>query len=279
MKPAQSILVLAAVTALASLNAQTPKPEEVANAPKAQPAPAKPAPAYGSAANKKSSKDKPTKTPEQIEAEKAEKGKVHTLATVELSVAGREEQVLIELFPDDAPKTVANFIENVKKGTYKGVAVHRAISDYLVQTGDPVSKDKDAREKWGTSQEYTIPGEFKLPHADGSVAMARRGDKVNPKHDSDGTQFYFGLGNMSALNGSYTVFGQVVSGLDVIKKISRSVTDSNDCPLARIEIKEVKISEQKGPLFTMVTTPHGNKRQTKPDALKGPIEKFLERIW
>jgi hypothetical protein len=84
---------------------------------------------------------------------------------------------------------------------------------------------------------------------------------------------------MSALNGSYTVFGKVVSGLDVIKRISRSVTDSNDCPLARIEIKSVKISEQKGPLFTMVTTPHGNKRQTKPQALKSGLEKFIERIW
>ena len=113
----------------------------------------------------------------------------------------------------------------------------------------------------------------------GSVAMARRSDKVNPKHDSDGTQFYFGLGNMSALNGSYTVFGQVVSGLDVVKRISHAVTDSNDCPVARIEIKDVKISEQKGPLFSMITTPHGNTRQSKPDALKGSLEKFIERIW
>ena len=272
MKPAQSLIVLAAMTALASLAAETSKTD-------APSTPAKPAPAYGSAANKKGAKGKPEKTPEELAEAKAAKNEVHTLAVLDLDVSGREEQILIELFPDDAPKTVANFIDNIKKGTYKGVAVHRTIADYLVQTGDPASKDKAAREKWGTSQEYTIPGEFSKKHEEGSVAMARRSDKVNPKHDSDGTQFYFTLGNMSALNGTYSVFGKVVSGLDVIKRISHSVADSNDCPLARIEIKDTRMTEQKGPIVTMVTTPHGNKRQTRPEALKGPVEKFLERIW
>lgn len=274
MKLAQRLLILAAATALSGTTAVgQSKPDEAANAPKA-----KPAPAYGSGAQRKNSKEN-QKTPAELAALKEEKEKVHTLATVEVNLGGRDEQILIELFPNEAPKTVANFIENVKKGTYNGVAVHRAIQDYLVQTGDPASKDKNARDKWGTTQEFTIPGEFALTHTEGSVAMARRSDKVNPKHESDGTQFYMSLGNMSALDGSYSVFGKVVSGLDVVKRMSHAVTDSNDCPVARIEIKGVKISEQKGPLFTMVTTPHGNKRQTKPEALKGTLEKFLERIW
>jgi cyclophilin family peptidyl-prolyl cis-trans isomerase len=208
----------------------------------------------------------------------AERDKVHSLAVVEIKLGSAREQILIELFPEAAPETVANFIKNANSDTYNGLAFHRAIKDYLVQTGDPLSKDLSARDKWGLSQEYTIKGEPKLPHVVGSVAMARRGDKVNPKQESDGTQFYFALGNLSALNGSYTVFGQVVSGLDVLKRISEVPTDSNDCPLGRVEIKSVKITKQKGPLMTLVNAGR-QRRMTRPDALKGPFEKFIERIW
>src|SRR6202043_3896134 len=117
-----------------------------------------------------------------------EKSKVHLLAAMEIQIGGGgTEQVLIELFPNDAPKTVNNFVNNVKKDFYKGLAFHRAIKDYLVQVGDPKSKDQNARDQWGLTQEYTIPGEPKLPHVLGSVAMARRNEKVNPKLDSDGT--------------------------------------------------------------------------------------------
>lgn len=272
MKLVQRLTFIAALSAMPCLHAQ--QPATTADVPKAKPAKA----GLPAGPNKAA-----VKTPEELAAAKAllkaEREKVHTIATIDFKIGRSDQQILIELFPDDAPKTVANFMENVRKGTYKGVAVHRAIDDYLVQTGDPASKDKDAKEKWGTGQEYTIPGEFKLPHLLGSVAMARRSDKVNPKRESNGTQFYFALGNMNALNGSYAVFGQVVSGMEVLKQISKSVTDSNDCPLARIEIKDIKVTEQTGPLFTMVTTMKGKKHQSKPDALKGPIERFIERIW
>lgn len=202
----------------------------------------------------------------------------HTLAVMDVAFGGDTHQIIFELFAKDAPKTVENFIDNVEKNIYKGMAFHRAVDDYLVQTGDPASKDKNARERWGLTQEYTIPGEFKLPHEAGSVAMARRSDESNPGRKSDGTQFYFAVGNLSNLNGQYTVFGKIVSGMDSLKQLSNVVTDSNDCPLERAEISKIRIIEQKGPLVSLSST-KTKKGSTRPEALKGPIEKFLDRVW
>lgn len=203
----------------------------------------------------------------------------HTLAVMTVEFGGGEHQIVFELLRDKAPKTVQNFVDNVDRGIYPGMAFHRAVDDYLVQTGDPASKDDAAREKWGLSQEGTIPGEFKLPHVSGSVAMARRGDKVNPDRKSDSTQFYFAIGNMTHLDGQYSVFGQVVSGLESLRQMSKVVTDTNDCPLERVEIRGIKIVEQKGPLITMTSKGGNRKRETVPDAAKGPVAKMLERIW
>jgi cyclophilin family peptidyl-prolyl cis-trans isomerase len=223
-------------------------------------------------ANKEEDKPAPKPTKEQM-------NEVHTLAIMEVEFGGDKHQIVFELLRAKAPKTVQNFIDNVDKGIYPGMAFHRAVDDYLVQTGDPASKDDDKREMWGLSQEYTIPGEFALPHVSGSVAMARRGDKVNSSRKSDGTQFYFALGNMSGLNGQYSVFGQVVSGLEDLKQMSKVVTDTNDCPLERVEITKIKVVEQKGPLVTMNSSGGKGKRMTKPEAAKGTFEKLLERVW
>jgi cyclophilin family peptidyl-prolyl cis-trans isomerase len=218
--------------------------------------------------------------PAKIAAAAEESKKRHLIAVMDVSFGHDAGQIMFELFPEDAPKTVENFQNNAEKGIYNGMAVHRAIKDYLVQTGDPASKDEGARERWGLSEDATLPAEIKRPHTLGAIAMARRGDKVNPERKSDGSQFYFVLGNMSAMDGQDTVFGQVVSGMDVLRRISKSVVDSNDCPVQRVEIKKLVVVEQRGPLTNLVTTTsHGKKRLTKPDALKGPMEKFFDRIW
>jgi cyclophilin family peptidyl-prolyl cis-trans isomerase len=218
--------------------------------------------------------------PAKLALQEQERKAIHVVAVMDVTWGHDSGEVLFELFPNEAPKTVENFRENAEKGLYNGMAVHRAIKDFIVQTGDPASKDESAREKWGLSEESTIPAEIKLPHITGSVAMARRGDKVNPQRKSDSSQFYFVLGNMSGMDGQDTVFGQVVAGLDVLRRIARSVTDSNDCPVQRIEIKKLVVVDQKGPVTSLVTTTsHGKRRITKPDALKGPMERFLERIW
>ena len=204
----------------------------------------------------------------------------HKLAIMEISLNGTTETVMFELFPNAAPKTVENFIENCSANAYKGLAFHRAIDKYLVQTGDPLTADDSKRSLWGTGgEDKTIPGEFALPHTTGSVAMARRDDSVNPERKSNGYQFYFAMGNMSALDGTYSVFGQVVSGLDILQEIAKTPVDSNDCPLQRIEIKSLKVADHTGPLVVMHTVGIGRKRFTVPSSAKGPVTRFIERIW
>ena len=208
------------------------------------------------------------------------KNEIHKLAVMDLKFGSDVQTIVFELFENDAPRTVSNFADNCASGAYNGLAVHRAIDSYLVQTGDPTTADDSARDRWGTGgEDKTVPAEIRRPHKLGSVAMARRGDKVNPEKKSNGFQFYFALGNMSGLNGQYTVFGQVVSGLDWLERISRVPADSNDCPLERIEVKSVKVVDQKGPLVVVTRTNTGKRRLTKPDAAKGSIERFIERIW
>lgn len=210
------------------------------------------------------------------------KDSVHKLAVIDIAFGGTRETVMIELFPSDAPQTVANFINRCESGVYNGLSFHRAIEGFLVQTGDPLTSDESAREKWGTGgEDQTLPAEIKRPHRIGAVAMARRSDKVNPQRRSNSSQFYIALGNYGSLEGKYTVFGQVVSGLSTIQNISRMPVDANDCPIARIEMKSVKIIDHKGPLQTQseLAGDGDGQRYTKPNASRGFMGRFLHRVW
>lgn len=206
-------------------------------------------------------------------------GSVHKLAIMEIKMGHVEETVMIELFPGDAPKTVANFIDNCETGVYEGLAFHRAIPNFIVQTGDPLTADEDARDRWGTGGEAkTIPAEIKRQHVAGAVAMGRRSDKVNPGKKSNGFQFYFTLSNQSSLDGKYTVFGKVISGIEVLREIGQTPTDGNDCPIARIEIDSIKIIDHEGP---MIIKPRAgsDRKYSKPRGAQGFFERLLERVW
>ena len=208
------------------------------------------------------------------------KDSVHKLAVMEVELGGSTETVMIELFPSSAPQTVANFINLSQSGVYNGLAFHRAIEGFLVQTGDPLTADNSARERWGTGgEDKTIPAEISRRHRIGSVAMARRSDKVNPDRRSNGSQFYITLGNFAALDGKYTVFGEVVSGLSVIQSISQMPVDANDCPVARIEVKSVKIIDHKGPMQIAPEIAGQGQRYTKPNSARGVVGRFLHRVW
>lgn len=208
-----------------------------------------------------------------------DKDSVRKIAVMEVAFGGVRDTVMIELFPNDAPQTVANFINLCDSGFYNGLAFHRAIEGFLVQTGDPLTSDESAREKWGTGgEDKSIPAEIKRSHGIGAVGMARRSDKVNPQRRSNGSQFYVTLGNYGALEGKYTVFGQVVSGLDVLKRISIMPVDSNDCPIARIEVKSIKVIEQKGPMQVQPVAGDGQ-RYSKPDSARSMVGRFLHRVW
>src|SRR5512135_1101687 len=122
--------------------------------------------------------------------------------------------IVFKFLPDAAPKSVENFEKLAKSGFYNGLTFHRVEPNFVIQGGDPKGNGMGG-------PGYTIPAEIKAPHVDGAVAAARLGDAVNPKKASSGSQFYICLGPQHFLDGNYTVFGQVIEGMDVVKKIQR----------------------------------------------------------
>ncbi len=149
--------------------------------------------------------------------------------------------VAIEFFGADAPATVENFVKLADKGFYKGLAFHRAFPHLLVQIGDPLTKRKD-RTRVGTGGPgYTLPPEIRRRHTKGALAMARLPDKINPSRMSNGSQFFVCLASMPAYDGQYTVFGQVIYGLDTLDAVSALPVDSNDYPVERVTVRSLKI--------------------------------------
>jgi len=122
--------------------------------------------------------------------------------------------IVIELYPEVAPKTVANFEKLSKDGFYNGLTFHRVEAGFVIQGGDPQGN--------GTGGPgYTVPAEISATekHLRGTIAMARTSDQVNPQRNSSGSQFYICLDAAPFLDGAYTLFGAVVSGMDVVDKI------------------------------------------------------------
>src|SRR5271156_3311821 len=122
--------------------------------------------------------------------------------------------IVLELSPESAPKTVGNFETLVNKGFYNGLTWHRVVPDFVTQGGDP-----DGTGAGGPG--YTVPAEIKEKHLRGSVATARTGDDVNPQRNSSGSQFYICLEPQPGLDGQYTVFGGVISGMSAVDQIQK----------------------------------------------------------
>ncbi len=121
--------------------------------------------------------------------------------------------IVVALYPKDAPQTVNNFIFLSRDGFYNNLTFHRVEPGFVIQGGDPQGT--------GTGGPgYTIPAEIKVKHTQGAIAMARLSDQVNPKRDSSGSQFYITLEATPFLDGGYTAFGQVTQGMDVVQKIA-----------------------------------------------------------
>jgi peptidyl-prolyl cis-trans isomerase B (cyclophilin B) len=160
---------------------------------------------------------------------------------------GKERQTrsfAIAFFDADAPQTAANFKKLVQDGFYKKTTIHRVFPDYLVQGGDPLSRKKD-RTAIGTSGPgYTLRAEIRRKHLRGSVAMGRLPDKINPERQSNGSQFYVCLRPIPTLDGQYTVFGQVVAGLNGLDEISRLPADSNANPIDRVQVRRAYLIDR-----------------------------------
>lgn len=166
-----------------------------------------------------------------------------TRVTFEIDAGnGKTHPVTIELDESNAPLTSANFKKLVEEGFYKGIAIHRVVPNYIVQMGDPLTKDAARKSDWGTGGPgYTVPAETGQKHLRGSIAMARLSDGVNPSRASSGSQFYVCLADMPALDGDYTVFGKVVSGLEHFDRISQVAADTNNNPVNRIALIDTAV--------------------------------------
>jgi peptidyl-prolyl cis-trans isomerase B (cyclophilin B) len=149
-----------------------------------------------------------------------------------------EGEMAIELWPDVAPKTVENFKTLAKKGFYDGTAFHRVIKDFMIQGGDPLTKDPKKESQWGTGGPgYSIKAEFNDRHHDrGVVSMARSQDP-----DSAGSQFFICHGNPRFLDHQYTAFGKLIKGDDVLEKIATAPTHAPDRPNTRIGVDSIRI--------------------------------------
>ena len=175
---------------------------------------------------------------------------------------------------DETPKHRDNFLKLAESGFYDGTLFHRVIQNFMIQGGDPSSKNAGPEAMLGNGGPgYTLPAEFnpKLFHKKGALAAARKGDQVNPKKESSGSQFYIvqgrkiseqelelfqnrskkkmspeqikvytTIGGTYHLDGSYTVFGEVIEGLEVIDKIAAVQTNKMDRPL-----KDIKMTDRK----------------------------------
>jgi dolichyl-diphosphooligosaccharide--protein glycosyltransferase len=135
--------------------------------------------------------------------------------------------IKIQFFQDAAPKHVKNFQDLAKEGFYDGVVFHRLVKGFVIQAGDPNTKNDGNREEWGTGGPgYTINQEFNnISHERGIVSMARTMDP-----NSAGSQFFIVLNDSKFLDNQYTVFGKVIEGMDVVDKIANSATNTMDQP-------------------------------------------------
>ena len=147
-------------------------------------------------------------------------------------------EMVAEFWPDVAPKTVENFKKLARSGFYDGTAFHRVIKGFMIQGGDPLTKDESKQARWGTGDPgYKIKAEFNAKsHERGVLSMARSQDP-----DSAGSQFFICHGNPRQLDGQYTGFGKLIKGDDVLEKIATTQTTTPDRPVTRMNIESIKI--------------------------------------
>ncbi len=158
---------------------------------------------------------------------------IKKLEKVRAVVETKYGEIELRFFPEAAPNHVRNFIELSKKGFYDGTIFHRVIPGFVIQGGDPNTKGTDTTTYGMGGPGYTIDAEFNdISHKRGILSMARSSDP-----DSAGSQFFIVVKDAPSLDGKYTVFGQVVRGMDVVDRIVSLPRDTRDIPYERVEVK------------------------------------------
>ena len=152
-------------------------------------------------------------------------------------------EMVLEFWTDVAPKTVENFTALAKKGFYDGTAFHRILKGFMIQGGDPLSKDAKQEHRWGTGDPgYKVKAEFnERSHVRGVISMARSQDP-----DSAGCQFFICLGDAKFLDRQYTAFGKVIKGDDVLGKLGDVAVAAGNSgerskPVQRQDVESVRI--------------------------------------
>jgi|TARA_B110000014_G_scaffold255398_1_gene237180 peptidyl-prolyl cis-trans isomerase B (cyclophilin B) len=145
-----------------------------------------------------------------------------------------------KLLPELAPEHVRNFTKLAQSGFYDGTLFHRVIPSFMIQGGDPNTKDPNLKSSWGMGGPgYTINAEFNSrSHLRGIISMARSQDP-----NSAGSQFFIVTSDSAFLDREYTVFGEVTAGMDVADKIVSLPRDGNDCPQEEAKMNKVGISD------------------------------------
>jgi peptidyl-prolyl cis-trans isomerase B (cyclophilin B) len=175
----------------------------------------------------------------EVKSKKFTEEEIKKMAQTTAVIETKFGNIELKFFPEAAPNHVNNFIELAKKGFYDGTTFHRVIPGFMIQGGDPNSRNLDKSTHGMGGPGYSIKAEFNdRPHKKGTLSMARA---QHP--DSAGSQFFICVADAPFLDRKYTVFGEVVSGMEVAEKIVNQPRDSRDNPNERIEMK-IRIIEK-----------------------------------
>lgn len=171
-------------------------------------------------------------------ADKAPAGKAEGTKGPRAIIKTKFGDIDVVFFPEKAPKHVENFIALAKSGFYNGTIFHRVIPGFMIQGGDPNTKDPNKPETYGQGgPSQRLKAEFNdIPHRRGILSMARTSDP-----NSAGSQFFIVVKDSNFLDGQYTVFGEVVKGMEVVDKIVGLPKNNRDLPTERAEITAVVI--------------------------------------
>lgn len=150
-------------------------------------------------------------------------------------------EIKLELFSSDAPKTVENFIKLAESDFYNGTKFHRVIKGFMIQGGDPLSKDDSLKNRWGTGGPgYAFEDEIHSNNSNviGTISMANAGPNTN------GSQFFINTADNNSLDTKHTVFGKVIAGMDVVRNIENVATEISDRPIDNVIIESIKIADK-----------------------------------
>ena len=158
-------------------------------------------------------------------------------------IATSKGTITVRLY-SKTPRHRDNFAKLAQSHFYDSTRFHRVINGFMIQGGDPWSRDTSRRQQWGQGGPgYTVPAEFvnEYYHKKGALAAARKGDIANPTKASSGSQFYIVQDEMNCLHldGQYTIFGETIKGFEVIDRIARAPVDNRDCPVTDIRIYRI----------------------------------------